>query len=53
MNLLKILNNGETTYLEENMREAGTKIGTIDIKLFLTGQVNITAPRAVNFHTGS
>ena len=47
---VKSRNNRQTTYLKENMWEAGSEIGTIDVKLFLTGEVNITAPRAVNFH---
>jgi len=40
-------------YLEEYMREGCAEIGSIDVQLFLSGDVHILAARAVNFDSAS
>lgn len=39
--------------LQEHMWKRGPKVGTIDVKLFLTGNVDVLASRAVDLHSRS
>ena len=36
-------------YLQENMGETGTEVGSIDVQLLLPGSVDVLAARAVDF----
>ena len=39
----------KSTYFEENMRETGSEVRPINVKLFLTRKVHVLAARTVDF----
>ena len=42
--------NEDQAYLEENMRETGTEVRSVDVELLLAWKVHVSTARTVDFH---